>query len=70
MILADNAGVLQFNELQDCYLQRRRNGARHMIKQEDRDVNVIRREGYSAGLEDFQSVLSTFTRYRFPTQIC
>ncbi|CAA7407598.1 unnamed protein product [Spirodela intermedia] len=53
----------QFNELQDCYLQRRRNGARHMIKQEDRDVNVIRREGYSAGLEDFQSVLSTFTRY-------
>ena len=58
---------MQFNELQDCYLQRRRNGARHMIKQEERDQSVIKREGYSAGLEEFQSVLSTFTRYRFIT---
>uniref|UniRef100_A0A1D1YIH1 E3 ubiquitin-protein ligase COP1 n=1 Tax=Anthurium amnicola TaxID=1678845 RepID=A0A1D1YIH1_9ARAE len=53
----------QFNELQECYLQRRRHGASHINKQEDGDVNFIRREGYSAGLEDFQSVLSTFTRY-------
>ncbi|MQL83913.1 hypothetical protein Taro_016411 [Colocasia esculenta] len=53
----------QFSELQDCYLQRRRHGASHISNQEDRDVNLIRREGYSAGLEDFQSVLTTFTRY-------
>ncbi|XP_078443269.1 transducin/WD40 repeat-like superfamily protein [Wolffia australiana] len=53
----------QFNELQDCYLQRRRSCARLNIKEEDRDSSVIRREGYSPGLEDFQSVLSTFIRY-------
>ncbi|KAJ6850407.1 E3 ubiquitin-protein ligase COP1-like [Iris pallida] len=53
----------QFNELQEYYLQRRRDGTSQRHKQEERDVNTINREGYHAGLEDFQSVLTTFTRY-------
>lgn len=55
----------QFNELQDCYLQKRRYWARQSQKQGERVANIKNREGYSAGLEDFQSVLSTFTRYRY-----
>lgn len=54
----------QFNELQDCYLQKRRQRDRQAHKQEERDITAVSREGYSAGLEDFQSVLSSFTRYR------
>ncbi|KAL7242938.1 hypothetical protein ACSBR1_015359 [Camellia fascicularis] len=53
----------QFNDLQECYLQRRRHWVRQSYKQEERDTNAMNREGYHAGLEDFQSVLSTFTRY-------
>ncbi|OIT24247.1 PREDICTED: E3 ubiquitin-protein ligase COP1-like isoform X2 [Nicotiana attenuata] len=53
----------QFNELQTCYLQKRRYWARQSEKEEERVANVMNREGYSAGLEDFRSVLSTFTRY-------
>ncbi|KAK1381922.1 Constitutive photomorphogenic 1 [Heracleum sosnowskyi] len=53
----------QFNELQECYLQRRRNQDSKVHKQDDRDMTALSREGYSAGLEDFQSVLSSFTRY-------
>ncbi|PWA73220.1 WD40 repeat-containing protein [Artemisia annua] len=53
----------QFNDLQECYLQRRRHWAKQVQKQEERDNNPIKREGYHAGLKDFQSVLSTFTRY-------
>ncbi|KAF3621537.1 E3 ubiquitin-protein ligase COP1 [Capsicum annuum] len=53
----------QFNELQDCYLQKRRYWARESQKQGERVANIMNKEGYSAGLEDFQSVLSTFTRY-------
>ncbi|CAK9181694.1 unnamed protein product [Ilex paraguariensis] len=53
--------IQQFNDLQDCYLQKRRYWARPLHKQDDR--NPVHREGYHAGLEDFQSVLSTFTRY-------
>ncbi|XP_027184854.1 E3 ubiquitin-protein ligase COP1-like isoform X1 [Coffea eugenioides] len=49
----------QFNDLQDCYMQRRRSSTRQSQKKDERD----RREGYSTGLEDFQTVLSTFTRY-------
>ncbi|KAL6988690.1 RING-type E3 ubiquitin transferase [Sarracenia purpurea var. burkii] len=55
----------QFNDLQECYLQKRRLGARQSYKQQEKDTNVMKREGYHAGLEDFLSVLSTFTRYRF-----
>ncbi|KAG1327072.1 E3 ubiquitin-protein ligase COP1 [Cocos nucifera] len=54
---------IQFNELQECYLQRRRLGANQLHRQEEKDINVISREGYHPGLEDFQSVLTTFTRY-------
>uniref|UniRef100_A0A5B7BC13 Uncharacterized protein n=1 Tax=Davidia involucrata TaxID=16924 RepID=A0A5B7BC13_DAVIN len=53
----------QFNDLQECYLQKRRQLANHPHKQEERDTNVIRRDGYNAGLADFQSVLTTFTQY-------
>ncbi|KAI8534573.1 hypothetical protein RHMOL_Rhmol10G0100900 [Rhododendron molle] len=54
----------QFNDLQECYLQKRRQLATQLNKQEEREANVIHREGYTAGLTEFQSVLSTFTRYR------
>ncbi|KAI8558226.1 hypothetical protein RHMOL_Rhmol04G0073800 [Rhododendron molle] len=53
----------QFNDLQECYLQKRRQLANQPNKQEEREANVIHREGYTAGLTEFQSVLSTFTRY-------
>ncbi|CAN6245939.1 unnamed protein product [Urochloa humidicola] len=53
---------LQFNELQEYYLQRRRTGAQPR-RQEERDIVAMNREGYHAGLQDFQSVLTTFTRY-------
>ncbi|XP_008805600.1 E3 ubiquitin-protein ligase COP1 isoform X2 [Phoenix dactylifera] len=53
----------QFNELQECYLQKRRLGANQLHRQEEKDINVISREGYHPGLEDFQSVLTTLTRY-------
>ncbi|KAK2992214.1 hypothetical protein RJ640_005701 [Escallonia rubra] len=53
----------QFNDLQECYLQKRRNWARQAQKQVERDTIAVNREGYHAGLEEFQSVLSTFTRY-------
>ncbi|XP_022720667.1 E3 ubiquitin-protein ligase COP1-like [Durio zibethinus] len=53
----------QFNDLQECYLQKRRYWAKQLHKQEDKDPNAINNDGYNSGLEDFQSVLSTFTRY-------
>ncbi|KAL6975666.1 coatomer subunit alpha [Sarracenia purpurea var. burkii] len=53
----------QFNDLQECYLQKRRQWANHPRNQEERETNVIHREGYTAGLTEFQSVLTTFTRY-------
>ncbi|KAI3495159.1 hypothetical protein L1887_37359 [Cichorium endivia] len=53
----------QFNDLQECYLHKRRYWARHGQKQEERDCNSGQREGYHPGLKDFQSVLSSFTRY-------
>ncbi|KAL8131170.1 E3 ubiquitin-protein ligase COP1-like [Apium graveolens] len=51
----------QFNELEECYLQKRR----QLVDQVENQVesNVMPREGFSAGLSDFQSVLTTFTRY-------
>ncbi|KAL5669353.1 hypothetical protein ACJX0J_021574, partial [Zea mays] len=52
----------QFNELQEYYLQRRRTGAQAR-RQEERETVAMNREGYHAGLQDFQSVLTTFTRY-------
>ncbi|XP_019170184.1 PREDICTED: E3 ubiquitin-protein ligase COP1-like isoform X2 [Ipomoea nil] len=52
----------QFSDLQDCYLQKRRHWASNSQKQEERVSNGTK-EGYNAGLADFQSVFSTFTRY-------
>ncbi|GJZ33218.1 hypothetical protein Tco_0578654 [Tanacetum coccineum] len=37
---------------------------RQAQKQEERDCTPVQREGYHLGLKDFQSVLSSFTRYR------
>ncbi|XP_050105164.1 E3 ubiquitin-protein ligase COP1-like isoform X1 [Malus sylvestris] len=48
----------QFNDLQDCYLQKRRNWNR-----QEEDTNAMDIEGYNPGLEDFQSVLASFTQY-------
>ncbi|XP_022877277.1 E3 ubiquitin-protein ligase COP1-like [Olea europaea var. sylvestris] len=53
----------QFNDLQEFYLQKRRQSACHLSSQEKNDKSIIHREGYNAGLADVQSVLSTFTRY-------
>ncbi|XAR53828.1 hypothetical protein NMG60_11022521 [Bertholletia excelsa] len=53
----------QFNDLQECYLQKRRYWAKQSYNKEDRSIDAVNRECYNAGLEDFQSVLSTFTRY-------
>ncbi|KAL8045449.1 hypothetical protein ABFX02_08G115300 [Erythranthe guttata] len=53
----------QFNELQEFYLQKRRQLVNHLETHETKDKTNITREGYSLALEDFQSVLSTFTRY-------
>ncbi|XP_052207130.1 E3 ubiquitin-protein ligase COP1-like [Diospyros lotus] len=53
----------QFNDLQECYLQKRRQPANKPDKQEEGDKDVIYREGYTAGLSEFQSVLTTFSQY-------
>jgi E3 ubiquitin-protein ligase RFWD2 len=53
----------QFNDLQECYLQKRRQLANRPHVKQEKDKHVIHREGYNAGLADFQSVLSTFTQY-------
>lgn len=61
--------LAQFDDLQECYLQKRRRWATQLRKQcdgglrKERDGNSISREGYHAGLEEFQSILTTFTRY-------
>ncbi|BBH00687.1 Transducin/WD40 repeat-like superfamily protein [Prunus dulcis] len=49
----------QFNHLEECYLQKRRN----WYRQEERGANTMNIEGYNPGLEDFQSVLTSFTQY-------
>ncbi|CAN7104170.1 unnamed protein product [Brassica rapa subsp. narinosa] len=53
----------QFNDLQECYLQKRRQLVDQPHANQESDNSVVRREGYSHGLADFQSVLTTFTRY-------
>ncbi|GAA0155125.1 ubiquitin-protein ligase [Lithospermum erythrorhizon] len=53
----------QFHDLQECYLQKRRHSARQSNAQDEKNVKSQSREGYHGGLDDFQSVLSTFTRY-------
>ncbi|CAN1843394.1 E3 ubiquitin-protein ligase COP1 [Linum perenne] len=63
MALRSELLFLQFNELQECYLQKRRQFPNHPSNFQERDKNIIQREGYTAGLQEFQSVLSTFTQY-------
>nr|XP_043623903.1 E3 ubiquitin-protein ligase COP1-like [Erigeron canadensis] len=53
----------QFNDLQQCYLQKRRQFVSPVQNHDKVDVDLVQREGYSSGLSDFQSVLSTFTQY-------
>ncbi|XP_076924829.1 E3 ubiquitin-protein ligase COP1-like [Bidens hawaiensis] len=53
----------QFNDLQQCYLQKRRQLVNPSPNHEKRDDDIMQREGYSEALSDFQSVLSTFTQY-------
>ncbi|KAL5773178.1 hypothetical protein ACOSQ2_013102 [Xanthoceras sorbifolium] len=54
----------QFNDLQECYLQKRRYWTgRQSQNQEEGDTCMISREGYNPALKDFQSVLTSFTQY-------
>ncbi|KAI3774874.1 hypothetical protein L1987_49437 [Smallanthus sonchifolius] len=53
----------QFNDLQQCYLQKRRQLVNPLQNHDKRFADVMQREGYSSALSDFQSVLSTFTQY-------
>ncbi|KAJ4764938.1 E3 ubiquitin-protein ligase COP1 [Rhynchospora pubera] len=53
----------QFHELKEYYLQRRRFATSQGHRPEERDASSLGKEGYHPGLEDFQSVLTTFTRY-------
>lgn len=53
----------QFNDLQECYLQKRRQWVSQTRNQQERSTYTSKREGYHAALEEFQSVLTTFTRY-------
>ncbi|WZZ49714.1 hypothetical protein YC2023_049821 [Brassica napus] len=53
----------KFSDLQECYLQKRRQLVDQPHSNQESDNSVVRREGYSYGLADFQSVLTTFTRY-------
>eukprot|EP00249_Psilotum_nudum_P014702 c24957_g1_i1 orf=1906-3333(-) len=62
--------LAQFNDLQECYLQKRRHIASVPYAKQvdshikfDGDVNVEGKEGCHAGLEEFQTVLSACTRY-------
>nr|GEW91172.1 E3 ubiquitin-protein ligase COP1-like isoform X2 [Tanacetum cinerariifolium] len=52
-----------FNDLQQCYLQERCHLVNPIENNNKKDFDVVQREGYSSGLSDFQSVLSTFTQY-------
>jgi len=60
--------------LQEAYLQRRRKVAQvqrqkqtvhETIKPKDEEVTSAGSDRYCSGLDDFQSVLTAFTRYRY-----
>eukprot|EP00252_Welwitschia_mirabilis_P009384 TRINITY_DN21955_c0_g1_i2.p1 TRINITY_DN21955_c0_g1~~TRINITY_DN21955_c0_g1_i2.p1 ORF type:complete len:501 (+),score=97.83 TRINITY_DN21955_c0_g1_i2:149-1651(+) len=61
--------LAQFDDLQDCYLQKRRGSTLKLWKQCDTLTQMEgaetynAREGYHAGLDEFQYILRTFTRY-------
>lgn len=59
---------LQFEDLQEAYLLRRRQVARkqnqRQIQEAVRNTATKGSESYQDGLEDFESVLTAFTRYR------
>lgn len=57
--------LIQLNDLKECYLQKRRQSTGQSHKEDERDLCAVSREGYHPGLEDFQSVLATFTQYRW-----
>ena len=56
---------LQFHDLQECYLHKRRQWAKQAHELEARNLNDEGSSYYHGSLEDFQSVLSTVTRYRY-----
>lgn len=63
---------MQFEDLQEAYLMRRRQVARkqrHRQFQESVKEAVKGSDNFQDGLEDFESVLSAFTRYRCDLQI-
>ncbi|KAH9749721.1 E3 ubiquitin-protein ligase COP1 [Citrus sinensis] len=54
----------QLNDLKEYYLQKRRQSTAQSHKEDEGDLYAVSREGYHPGLEDFRSVLATFTQYR------
>ncbi|KAH9749723.1 E3 ubiquitin-protein ligase COP1 [Citrus sinensis] len=53
----------QLNDLKEYYLQKRRQSTAQSHKEDEGDLYAVSREGYHPGLEDFRSVLATFTQY-------
>ncbi|GAB2212651.1 hypothetical protein Droror1_Dr00020630 [Drosera rotundifolia] len=51
----------QFNELQECYLQKRRHSTK--CEQEGLITTTANTAAYQTSLDDFQSVLTNFTQY-------
>ncbi|KAB2632272.1 E3 ubiquitin-protein ligase COP1-like [Pyrus ussuriensis x Pyrus communis] len=47
----------------ECYLQKRHQMVNQPYSQQEQGKGVIQREDYTAGLADFQTVLTTLTRY-------
>lgn len=72
--LCEFVGQSQFDDLQEAYLQRRRRVAQRQrqkqkvhetIVEKDEEVNSGGSDRYCSGLNDFHSVLTAFTRYRY-----
>lgn len=71
LLLTVPLDVLQFEDLQECYLQKRRRKVafqrQKMLKDSSLKVDDLCMD--RSGLEDFQSVLTAFTRYRSQSHI-
>ncbi|GAY35298.1 hypothetical protein CUMW_015450 [Citrus unshiu] len=53
----------QLNDLKEYYLQKLQQSTAQSHKEDEGDLYAVSREGYHPGLEDFRSVLATFTQY-------
>ena len=67
-------GNLQFDELQEAYLLRRRQVAikqrRRQLQESAVEKDACRNsDNYYDGLDDFQSMLTAYTRYRYDVSL-